>query len=222
MHHTPTYSSWLNQADRWFAYLTEDLLRRGDHRSAQALERDIRDWATAWNENPKPFIWTKTAEQSSNVSADKSNESRAQDTRALPRLCPRVPQPHHLHRQMSARSRRIQAPITPSLLKSRQGILMSLHQCSAEQAFSLLTQAPQHQNRKLHDIAAEVVHHAEVPDSSPAGGRGRAIPQPLVAATEDWLSRYTWLTSKTYPGLGHNVNAEEVTDLAQLLTVHLA
>jgi transposase len=63
MHHTPTYSSWLNQVERWFAYLTDDLLRRGDHRSVQALERDIRAWAAAWNENPKPFIWTKTAEQ---------------------------------------------------------------------------------------------------------------------------------------------------------------
>jgi transposase len=63
MHHTPTYSSWLNQVERWFAYLTDDLLRRGDHRSVQALERDIRNWTTAWNENPKPFIWTKTAEQ---------------------------------------------------------------------------------------------------------------------------------------------------------------
>src|SRR4051794_6586404 len=63
MHHTPTYSSWLNQVERWFAHLTEDLLRRGDHRSVQALERDIRAWAAAWNENPKPFIWTKTAEQ---------------------------------------------------------------------------------------------------------------------------------------------------------------
>jgi transposase len=63
MHHTPTYSSWLNQVERWFAYLTDDLLRRGDHRSVQALERDIRDWAAAWNENPKPFIWTKTADQ---------------------------------------------------------------------------------------------------------------------------------------------------------------
>ena len=63
MHHTPTYSSWLNQVERWFAYLTEDLLRRGDHRSVHALESDIRAWAAAWNENPKPFIWTKTAEQ---------------------------------------------------------------------------------------------------------------------------------------------------------------
>ena len=55
--------SWLDQVERWFSYLTEHLLRRGDHRSVQALERDIRVWAAAWNENPKPFIWTKTAEQ---------------------------------------------------------------------------------------------------------------------------------------------------------------
>ena len=63
MHHTPTYSSWINQVERWFAYLTDDLLRRGDHRSVHALETDIRAWARAWNQNPKPFIWTKTAEQ---------------------------------------------------------------------------------------------------------------------------------------------------------------
>ncbi|MDT5255908.1 MAG: hypothetical protein QOD10_988 [Mycobacterium sp.] len=63
MHHTPTYSSWLNQVERLFAYLTDDLLRRSDHRSVQALEKDIRNWVQAWNENPKPFVWTKTAEQ---------------------------------------------------------------------------------------------------------------------------------------------------------------
>jgi transposase len=63
LHHTPTYSSWLNQVERWFAYLTDDLLRRGDHRSVHALEQDIREWINAWNNNPKPFIWTKTAEQ---------------------------------------------------------------------------------------------------------------------------------------------------------------
>jgi hypothetical protein len=38
MHYTPTYSSWINQVERWFAYLTDDLLRRGDHRSVQAVE----------------------------------------------------------------------------------------------------------------------------------------------------------------------------------------
>jgi transposase/uncharacterized protein YerC len=63
MHHTPTYSSWINQVERWFAYLTDDLLRRSDHRSVRALENDIRQWVDAWNENPKPFMWTKTAEQ---------------------------------------------------------------------------------------------------------------------------------------------------------------
>jgi transposase/transcriptional regulator with XRE-family HTH domain len=63
VHYTPTYSSWINQVERWFAYLTQDLLQRSDHRSVQALERDIRNWVVAWNENPKPFIWTKTAEQ---------------------------------------------------------------------------------------------------------------------------------------------------------------
>ncbi|WP_447924629.1 IS630 family transposase [Georgenia muralis] len=63
MHFTPTYSSWLNQVERFFAYVTADLLQRSDHRSVQALEADIRNWVKAWNEDPKPFIWTKTAEQ---------------------------------------------------------------------------------------------------------------------------------------------------------------
>ena len=63
MHYTPTYSSWINQVERWFAYLTSDLLQRGDHRSVQALEADIRAWIKDWNEHPKPFVWTKTAEQ---------------------------------------------------------------------------------------------------------------------------------------------------------------
>jgi transposase/transcriptional regulator with XRE-family HTH domain len=63
LHHTPTYSSWLNQVERWFAYLTADLLQRGDHRSVQALEKDIRTWVAAWNDHPRPFLWTKTAEQ---------------------------------------------------------------------------------------------------------------------------------------------------------------
>jgi transposase/transcriptional regulator with XRE-family HTH domain len=63
MHFTPTYSSWINQVERFFAYVTTDLLQRGDHRSVQALEADIRKWVKAWNVNPQPFIWTKTAEQ---------------------------------------------------------------------------------------------------------------------------------------------------------------
>jgi transposase len=63
MHFTPTYSSWINQVERFFAYVTSDLLQRSDHRSVQALEADLRNWVKAWNEDPKPFVWTKTAEQ---------------------------------------------------------------------------------------------------------------------------------------------------------------
>jgi transposase/DNA-binding CsgD family transcriptional regulator len=63
IHYTPTYSSWINQVERFFGYITMDLLQRSDHRSVQALEADIRSWISAWNENPKPFIWTKTADQ---------------------------------------------------------------------------------------------------------------------------------------------------------------
>jgi transposase len=62
MHFTPTGSSWINQVERWFGYLTDQLLRRGVHKSVQALEKDVRDWIKTWNENPKPFVWTKTAE----------------------------------------------------------------------------------------------------------------------------------------------------------------
>jgi len=63
VHYTPTYSSWINQVERWFAHLTQQLLQRADHRSVQALEHDIRQWVKTWNENPKPFIWTKSAEE---------------------------------------------------------------------------------------------------------------------------------------------------------------
>lgn len=63
MHFTPTYSSWINQVERFFAYVTADLLQRSDHHSVQKLESDIRKWVKGWNENPRPFIWTKSAEQ---------------------------------------------------------------------------------------------------------------------------------------------------------------
>lgn len=62
-HFTPTYSSWLNQVERFFGFITQDLLQRCDHRSVQALEKDLRAWITAWNQNPRPFIWVKTAEE---------------------------------------------------------------------------------------------------------------------------------------------------------------
>jgi transposase len=63
LHFTPTGSSWINQVERWFGYLTDQMIRRGVHKSVQALEADIRAWIAGWNENPKPFTWTKTAEE---------------------------------------------------------------------------------------------------------------------------------------------------------------
>jgi transposase len=63
LHFTPTSSSWLNQVERWFGLLTDKQLRRGVHKSVQALENDIRAWITTWNENPRPFAWTKTADE---------------------------------------------------------------------------------------------------------------------------------------------------------------
>ena len=63
MHFTPTGSSWINQVERWFAYLTVQMLRRGVHRSVQSLEADIRAWVASWNQNPRPFVWTKSAEE---------------------------------------------------------------------------------------------------------------------------------------------------------------
>jgi transposase len=63
MHFTPTGSSWINQVERWFGLLTDQLLRRGVHKSIAALQNDVRDWITAWNDDPKPFRWTKTADE---------------------------------------------------------------------------------------------------------------------------------------------------------------
>jgi transposase len=63
VHFTPTGSSWMNQVERWFGLLTDKLIRRGVHTSVQALENDIRDWIATWNDNPRPFTWTKTADE---------------------------------------------------------------------------------------------------------------------------------------------------------------
>ncbi len=63
VHFTPTGSSWINLVERWFAALTEKQLRRGAHRSTRELETAIRHYIAITNEQPKPFVWTKTADQ---------------------------------------------------------------------------------------------------------------------------------------------------------------
>jgi transposase len=63
VHFTPTGSSWMNQVERWFGLLTDKLIRRGVHTSVQALENDIKDWIATWNTSPRPFTWTKTADE---------------------------------------------------------------------------------------------------------------------------------------------------------------
>ena len=63
LHFTPTYASWINQVERWFATLTEKQLRRGTHRSTRALEDAIRLYLAIHNEDPKPFVWIKTADE---------------------------------------------------------------------------------------------------------------------------------------------------------------
>lgn len=62
-HFTPTYSSWINLVERFFAALTEQQLRRGTHRSVPALEKAIRDYLDIHNQQPTPFRWTKSADE---------------------------------------------------------------------------------------------------------------------------------------------------------------
>jgi transposase len=62
-HFTPTYSSWLNLVERWFAELTTKWIKRGSHRSVRELVASIRTWITNWNDDPKPYVWHKSADQ---------------------------------------------------------------------------------------------------------------------------------------------------------------
>ena len=62
-HFTPTYGSWLNLVERWFAELTNKRIRRGAFRSVKELQSAIREFIAVHNENPKPFVWTRTADQ---------------------------------------------------------------------------------------------------------------------------------------------------------------
>src|SRR5438270_1472830 len=63
VHFTPTYGSWINLVERWFAELTNKRIRRGVFRSVKDLETAIREFIQVHNEDPTPFVWTKTAHQ---------------------------------------------------------------------------------------------------------------------------------------------------------------
>jgi transposase len=63
LHFTPTGASWINLVERWFAELTARKLRRGTHRSVTELNADIEEWIEHWNEDPRPYVWTKSADE---------------------------------------------------------------------------------------------------------------------------------------------------------------
>jgi transposase len=62
LHFTPTYASWINLVERWFAEITEKQIRRGTHRSTRSLVDAIREYLDGWNKNPRSFAWTKSAD----------------------------------------------------------------------------------------------------------------------------------------------------------------
>ena len=78
-HFTPTYSSWINRVERFFAALTEHQLRRGTHRCVPALENAIRQYLDHHNDTSKPFRWTKPADDiiaSGNSALKRINDAR--------------------------------------------------------------------------------------------------------------------------------------------------
>jgi putative transposase len=62
LHFTPTYSSWLNQVERWFGLITHQAIRRGSFESVTDLKRQINAFVEHYNQHPQPFMWTATAE----------------------------------------------------------------------------------------------------------------------------------------------------------------
>jgi len=62
-HFTPTYGSWMNLVERWFSALTTKKLKRSAHCNVKELVADIESWAATWNDDPKPFVWHKTADR---------------------------------------------------------------------------------------------------------------------------------------------------------------
>jgi transposase len=63
VHFTPTSASWINLVERWFATLTEKQIRRATHRSVRELETSIKTYLEVTNQSPRPFVWTKTADE---------------------------------------------------------------------------------------------------------------------------------------------------------------
>ncbi|MEJ2132770.1 MAG: IS630 family transposase [Gammaproteobacteria bacterium] len=63
LHFTPTHASWLNLVERWFALLTQRKIKRGSHRSTYQLKKAIHEFIDVNNDAPKPFVWTKTADE---------------------------------------------------------------------------------------------------------------------------------------------------------------
>jgi transposase len=63
LHFTPTYGSWLNLVERWFAELTTKWIKRSAHRSVRDLVASIRTWIETWNEDPRPYVWHKSADE---------------------------------------------------------------------------------------------------------------------------------------------------------------
>ena len=80
LHFTPTYSSWLNQVERWFAELQRRRLERGVFCSIDELACALEQWVKFWNTNAKPFKWTRTADQIID---------------AIGRYCERISRPGH-------------------------------------------------------------------------------------------------------------------------------
>jgi transposase len=63
VHFTPTYGSWINLVERWFAEITNKRIRRGIFRSVKELEQAISEYINVHNEDPQPFVWTRTADE---------------------------------------------------------------------------------------------------------------------------------------------------------------
>lgn len=63
LHFTPTSSSWMNLVERWFAELTRRLLQRSAHKTVKDLTSDLNHWIATWNDDPRPFVWHKTADE---------------------------------------------------------------------------------------------------------------------------------------------------------------